>query len=212
VAWTNSACPRAGVGERELEAAFGRAIHPRTGQQLGRPWRADGVTGYDLCLSAPKSVSALWAIGGEPTAAAVLAGHQAAVSAALEYVDGHASFSRVGADGHTQVPTGGLAAAIFDHRTSRAGDPQLHSHALVVNKVRCPDGGWRTIDGTELFRHKKAAGAIYQAALRAELTSRLGVGWALVSRDGQAEIAGIPNGSFACGPSAPSRSKRRPGR
>ncbi len=180
------------VGERELEAAFGRAIHPRTGEQLGRGWRADGVTGYDLCLSAPKSVSALWAIGGKQAAAEVLAGHQAAVSAALEYMDGHASFSRVGADGHTQVPSGGLAAAIFDHRTSRAGDPQLHSHALVVNKVRCPDGDWRTIDGTELFRHKKAAGAIYQAALRAELTGRLGVGWTQVSRDGQAEIAGVP--------------------
>jgi len=181
------------VGERELEAAFGRALHPRTGEQLGRGWRADGVTGYDLCLSAPKSVSALWAIGREVTAAEVLAAHQAAVTAALEYVDGHASFSRVGADGHTQVATGGLAAAVFDHRTSRAGDPQLHSHGLVVNKVRCPDGGWRTIDGTELFRHKKAAGAIYQAALRAELTGRLGVGWTQVSRDGQAEIAGIPN-------------------
>jgi len=95
------------VAEKGLEAAFGRAIHPHTGEQLGRPWRADGVTGYDLCLSAPKSVSALWAIGREMTAAEVLAAHQAAVSAALEYVDGHASFSRVGADGHTQVPTGG---------------------------------------------------------------------------------------------------------
>jgi len=82
---------------------------------------------------------------------------------------------------------------VFDHRTSRAGDPQLHSHALVVNKVRCQDGGWRTIDGTELFRHKKAAGALYQAALRAELTGRLGVGWTEVSRDGQAEIAGVPD-------------------
>ena len=181
------------VSERELEAAFGRAIHPRTGQQLGRAWRADGVAGYDLCLSAPKSVSALWALGGEQAAAEVLAAHQAAVTAALEYVDGHASFSRVGADGHTQVPTGGLASAVFDHRTSRAGDPQLHSHALVVNKVRCPDGGWRTVDGTELFRHKKAAGAVYQAALRAELTGRLGVGWTQVSRDGQAEIAGVPD-------------------
>jgi len=181
------------VAEQELEAAFGRAIHPRTGEQLGRGWRADGVTGYDLCLSAPKSVSALWALSGEHTAAEVLAAHHAAVTAALEYVDGHASFSRVGADGHTQVPTGGLAAAVFDHRTSRAGDPQLHSHALVVNKVRCPDGGWRTIDGSELFRHKKAAGAVYQAALRAELTGRLGVGWTQVSRDGQAEIAGVPD-------------------
>ncbi len=92
----------------------------------------------------------------------------------------------------TQVGTDGFAAAVFGHRTSRAGDPQLHSHALVVNKVRCPDGGWRTIDGHEIYAHKKSAGTVYQAALRNELTHRLGVSWTPVSKDGQAEIAGVP--------------------
>ena len=90
------------------------------------------------------------------------------------------------------IHTAGSAAAIFDHRTSRAGDPQLHSHALVVNKLRCADGGWRTIDGHEIYHHKKAAGALYQAAVRAELTRRLGVGFGPVNAHGQAEIAGIP--------------------
>lgn len=150
------------VSEQQLEALFARGLHPGTGQRLGRAWRADGVTGYDLTFSAPKSVSALWALGSEEVAAAALAGHQAAVQAGLAYLDAHAGLARKGTDGVEQVTTDGLAAALFDHRTSRAGDPQLHTHALVLNKARCADGVWRTLDGTELFGHKKTAGMIYQ--------------------------------------------------
>jgi len=54
--------PGARVGERELEALFSRGLHPATGERLGRAWRADAVTGFDLTFSAPKSVSALWAL------------------------------------------------------------------------------------------------------------------------------------------------------
>jgi conjugative relaxase-like TrwC/TraI family protein len=125
-------------------------------------------------------------------AASALAAHQAAVQAGLAYLDAHASRSRKGTDGVEQVTTGGLAAALFDHRTSRAGDPQLHTHALVLNKARCADGVWRTLDGTELFGHKKTAGMIYQNALRNEMHVRLGVEFEPVSDNGQAEIRGIP--------------------
>lgn len=180
------------VSEQQLEALFARGLHPGNGQRLGRAWRADGVTGYDLTFSAPKSVSALWALGSNDVAAAAMAAHQAAVQAGLAYLDAHASLSRKGADGVEQVATGGLAAALFDHRTSRAGDPQLHTHALVLNKARCADGVWRTLDGTELFGHKKAAGMIYQNALRNELHARLGVAFAPSNENGQAEILGVP--------------------
>jgi conjugative relaxase-like TrwC/TraI family protein len=179
------------VTEQQVEALFGRALHPENGDALGRGWRIDGVIGFDLCFSAPKSVSALWALGDTTTSNAIRAGHGAAVNAALDYLDAHAAFSRVGRNGVTQVSTDGFAAAVFDHRTSRAGDPQLHSHALVVNKVRCADGKWRAIDGAEIFGHKKSAGTVYQAALRSELTRRLGVAWTPVSEHGQAEIAGV---------------------
>jgi len=180
------------VSEQQLEALFARGLHPGTGQRLGRAWRADGVTGYDLTFSAPKSVSALWALGSEDVAASALAAHQAAVKAGLAYLDAHASLSRKGTDGVEQVTTGGVSAALFDHRTSRAGDPQLHTHALVLNKVRCVDGVWRTLDGTELFGHKKTAGMIYQNALRNEMHVRLGVAFETVSDNGQAEILGVP--------------------
>ena len=77
-----------------------------------------------------------------------------------------------------------MAAAVFDHRNSRAGDPQLHTHALVLNKVKCSDGRWRTLDATELFHHKKSAGMVYQAALRNELHRR-GIAFKLAEAHGR---------------------------
>ena len=180
------------VAEAELEAVFARALHPVTGAALGRAWRTDAVTGFDLTFSAPKSVSTLWALGGTTAGRQVLDAHRAAVMAALGYLDTHAGLSRRGTNGVEQVATGGLVAALFDHRTSRAGDPQLHTHALVPNKLRCVDGVWRTLDGHEIYHHKKAAGAVYQAALRAELHTRLGVVFEPVNAHGQAEIVGVP--------------------
>ena len=181
------------VEERELEALFGRALSPTTSAPLGSAWRTDAVTGYDLTFSAPKSVSAMWALGDQDIVAVIDVAHTAAVHAALGYLQVHASMSRRGRDGVEQISSGGYAAALFDHRTSRTGDPQLHTHALVVNKVRCADGVWRTLDGHEVYHHKKSAGAIYQAALRAELTARLPVVFGSVSEHGQAEIAGVPD-------------------
>jgi len=180
------------VAEAELEAVFARALHPVAGTPLGRAWRADAVTGFDLTFSAPKSVSTLWALGGTAAAGQVVEAHKAAVVAALTYLDTHAAVSRRGTDGVEQVATAGLVEALFDHRTSRAGDPQLHTHALVPNKLRCVDGVWRTVDGHEIYHHKKAAGAVYQAALRAELHARLGVVFEPCNAHGQAEIVGVP--------------------
>ena len=184
--------PDAVVSERELEALFARGLHPTAGTRLRRAWRSDGVSGFDLTFSAPKSVSALWALGDSATAGETMAAHRAAVRAGLAYLDTHAALSRQGTDGTEQVGSAGLVAAVFDHRSSRAGDPQLHSHALVLNKVRCEDGRWRTLDATELFHHKKSAGMIYQAALRNEMQQRLGVDFREVNENGQADIAGVP--------------------
>ena len=97
-----------------------------------------------------------------------------------------------GHNGVLQVDTEGLLAASFVHRTSRAADPQLHTHVLVANKVRADDGAWLALDGRELFATQKATGMLYKAALRAELTERLGVSWSAVDDNGAAEIEGVP--------------------
>ena len=96
------------------------------------------------------------------------------------------------------MDTDGLVIARFEHRTSRALDPQLHSHCLILNKVRdAHDGSWRALHGRPLFEEAKTAGMLYQAGLRAELTRRLGVVWGPVSAHGQAELAGIPRDLLA---------------
>ncbi|MGQ0846963.1 MAG: MobF family relaxase [Sporichthyaceae bacterium] len=186
--------PGAFVGEAQLESLFARALHPVTGERLGRAWRTDGVTGFDMTFSAPKSVSSLWALADPDTARDLRAAHTAAVEAGLSYLDRHASWSRRGVDGTEQVASGGLAAACFEHRTSRCADPQLHTHALVVNKVLCTDGTWRTIDATELYGHKKSAGMVYQTALRSEINSRTGLVFETADSNGQAEIFAVPGG------------------
>ena len=101
-------------------------------------------------------------------------GAQVAVDAAIAHLEANAAFSRVGKGGVRQVDTDGLVVGQFMHRTSRAGDPQLHFHLLISNRVHCADGKWRALDGRNLHAELKTAGMVGQAVLRAELDRRLG--------------------------------------
>jgi conjugative relaxase-like TrwC/TraI family protein len=200
--WIGSGAADAGlagvVRPGELARLFDEGRHPLTAEPLGLPYRHDAkrtvVTGFAMSFSPPKSVSLVGAFGGAAVAKAVRAGHDAAVTAAVKFLEEHAAFSRTGRGGAFQVDTAGYMAAVFTHRTSRAGDPQLHSHVLAANKVRCPDGRWRSLDGREVFAFQKAAGMLYNATLRVELARRLGVEWEPVDRNGQADIVGVPSG------------------
>src|SRR5439155_5677546 len=184
------------VEEGQLARLFDDGRHPVSGAPLGVPYRHDSkrtvVTGFALSFSPPKSVSLIGAFGDAETAAEVRAAHDSAVRAALGFLEDHAAFSRTGRGGAFQVDTHGFVAAAFTHHTSRAGDPQLHSHVLLANKVLCGDGRWRSLDGREQFVFQKAAGMLYNATLRVELSARLGVAWEPVDRNGQADIDGVP--------------------
>jgi conjugative relaxase-like TrwC/TraI family protein len=180
--WTGAGATAAGitgtVTAEALALAFDEARHPETGERLGRPWRPDGVIGFDATFSAPKSVSLLFALGDPVVRAEVRAAHVAGVEdAGLAYLEHYAAFTRRGRNGVMIVDTDGLVIARFEHRTSRALDPQLHTHCLILNKVcDARDGSWRAMHGRPLFDEAKTAGMLYQAALRAELTRRLGGG------------------------------------
>jgi len=184
------------VEEGQLARLFDEGRHPVSGEPLGLAYRHDSkrtvVTGFALSFSPPKSVSLVEAFGDRETAASVQAAHDSAVQAALSFLEDHAAFSRTGRGGVFQVDTEGFVAAAFTHHTSRAGDPQLHTHVLIANKVRCKDGQWRSLDGREMFAFQKAAGMLYNATLRVELSVRLGVEWHPVDRNGQADIKGVP--------------------
>jgi conjugative relaxase-like TrwC/TraI family protein len=193
--WIGSAAAELGIAGEVQGDALRAALnghHPDTGIQLARPPHgAIRVPGFDLTFSAPKSVSVLFTLGDPTMASEVRDAHRAAVEAALGYMERHAAVARRGRGGSESVRGNGFVGAAFRHRTSRAGDPQLHTHVLVANMTRGPDGRWTSLDARRLYAHAKTGGYLYQAHLRAELAQRLGIEWAPIHR-GAAEVAGIP--------------------
>ena len=153
---------------RELAATIAKHSRPRT----------QAVAGYDLTFSPVKSVSTLWAVADLATAAAIERAHRAAVRDALRFIEQHALYTRCGTNGVRQVEVRGLVAAAFTHRDSRAGDPDLHTHVAVANKVQTLDGRWLSIDGRILFKATVAASETYNTALENHLRASLGVRFA----------------------------------
>ncbi len=150
---------------RELSGTIAKLSRPRT----------TTVGGYDLTFSPVKSVSTLWAIAPPQVAAQVELAHNEAVADALAFIEKHALYSREGTNGVRQVDVTGLVAAAFTHRDSRAGDPDLHTHVAVANKVQTLSGKWLSIDGRILFKAKVTASETYNTALEKHLRTRLGL-------------------------------------
>src|SRR4051794_11194226 len=167
------------------------ASTPATAAPLAAQRGGSRVPGFDLTFRPPKSVSVLFGLAGSEISGEVRDAHEAAVESALDCMERLAAVGRRGHGGIESVPGNGFLAAAFRHRTSRAGDPQLHTHVLVANITRGPDERWTALDGRKLYAHAKTGGYLYQAALRRELVRRLGVEWGPV-HNGTAEVAGIP--------------------
>lgn len=145
--------------------------------------------GWDLTFSAPKSVSVAWSQAGAETALEIRAAHLEAVEKALEYVEAQCGWTRRGKFG-TEKEQAKLFFATFEHGTSRAQDPQLHTHALMLNACLRQDGTTGALDTFELYYHKMAAGALYRAELTRQLECRLGL---RAERTGSTfELKGIP--------------------
>ena len=166
---------RGAAGGGELRAVLSGA-HPATGQLLRH--RPAVVSAYDLTFAAPKSVSVLCGLASPEVAGRVVAAHTSAVEQALCYVSTHAMGvrRRVGAE-RPVLGTDGVVGASFVHGVSRTLDPHLHTHVVVANLAHGVDGIWSAVDGRGLYAHARAAGSLYDAHLRHELTSALGVAW-----------------------------------
>jgi len=150
------------------------------------------MAGFDCTFNAPKSVTLLFARGSPEVRRQVRDAHEAAVDAALAVLETEACRVRRGKGGATVLPGDGFVAAAFRHRTSRAGDPHLHTHVVVANLAHArSDGRWSALDGRHLYSWCRTVGFLYEAHLRAELTRRLGVTWK-APRNGIADLAGIP--------------------
>ena len=168
--------------------------HPATGLPLAEnAGKAGRRPGFDVTFSAPKSASLLYALGDDATRAAIRSAHDAAVGDALDYLERAACKVRRGRGGAQSFDGTGFVAAAFRQRTSRAGDPQLHTQVVTANMTCGPDGRWTALDGRLVYLHAKTAGTLYQASLRDQLVRSLGVRWQ-VRANGLAEIDGFPTG------------------
>jgi len=181
---------RAPVRERTISV---RTLDFESGEWHEEQKRLAPVSGYDLVFSCPKSVSLLHALtDDERVRREISEAHESAWQAALVYLEREACVVRRGHGGAVRERGEGFVATAFRHRTSRAQDPHLHTHVIVANMTHAADGEWLALDGEALLKtYRLAAGYLYEAHLRHELTWRFGVSWTVPVK-GMAELEGIP--------------------
>ena len=178
------------VGRAPLDAA-------ELSGYIARRMRPDPVpvAGYDLTFSPVKSVSALWSIAPPEIAETIRQAHRDAVKDVMGWLEDEVIYTRRGDRGVRTVDTHGVLATAFEHRDSRAGDPDLHTHVAIANRVQDatdPAGGWYTLDGSVLYRSVVAASERYNTRVETILRDRLGVSFSPVARtDGLREVREI---------------------
>jgi conjugative relaxase-like TrwC/TraI family protein len=162
--WAGRAGEMLGLAGEVDEAGFVALMegrHPGTGERLKRVGGRSKVAAFDLTFSAPKSVSVLFAVGDSVLSGVLVEAHEEAVGAALHYLERERCRVRRGRGGVRREAGGGLVAAAYRHRMSRAEDPQLHTHVVAANMARGADGRWTALDATPIYQHAKAAGFLY---------------------------------------------------
>lgn len=151
----------------------------------------DRQPGIDLTFSAEKDVSVIWALADNETRARIEAVHRQAVETALGYLEREAAWTRTGQGGEN-VERAKLVFACFDHGTSRAQDPNLHTHCLALNVCVGEEGKTRAIRNHDLYLHMKTAGALYRVEMAHLLHKSLGFN-IRTTQDGFYRIAGAPD-------------------
>ena len=159
------------------------------------------VAGFDYTFSVPKSVSVLWGLADAGMQALIAEAHHEAVAEVVDFMEREVAATRTGisaGDGAVaQVDVTGLIATAFDHYDSRAGDPQLHTHVVVSNKVQTAlDGRWRSLDGRPMHAAVVALSEHYNAVLADQLTRTFDLDWEARERGRDRnpswEISGVP--------------------
>ena len=193
--WEGAGAEALGLSGAPGDGALGELLEgrdPSSGAALaGAGRRRGGNVAFDLTFTAPKSVSVLAAVGGESIRQAVLAAQAAGARAGLDYLERRACFVRRGRNGVMVLLGDGFAGAMYLHEMARSGDPHLHAHLVVANRVKGPDGRWSAPDMRPVYAEAKTAGTIAEAVMRDALTRSLGVDWGPV-RNGIAELVGVP--------------------
>ena len=190
--WFGAAALRLGlqgeVGAERFKQLLEGHIDPDT--QLGRIVAGERQHrhGWDLTFSAAKSISLAALVGGDER---LIQAHDAAVRETLAWLQDKALTTRTGEQGRmVDRATGTMLATVFRHDLSRAAEPQLHSHAVVMNATSSSEVHWTSVNPIHLYTHAKEAGERYQQALALRAVE---LGYTIVpSRNGTFELDGIP--------------------
>jgi Ti-type conjugative transfer relaxase TraA len=176
--------------KREHFEAVLAGRHPQTGEQLGRVGGTGARRpGYDLTFSAPKSVSAIWAVADSTRRTEIELAQAKAVESTLLYIEKNLLVGRRGKAG-AEVENVEMVAATFQHGTSRAGDPDLHTHSIIANLARRSDGSFGAIEAADLYKHKMMLGAIYRAQLAEQLRE---LGYEIQADKDSFKVAHVPD-------------------
>ena len=164
--WHGRGAEELGLSGDVDRGTFRDLLDGRVGdQQLGtiRDGQLEHRPGWDVTLSAPKSVSIMAEVAGDRR---LIDAHGQAVKTALAHVETHMAATRIRHGGVVaREATGNLIVASFQHGTSRAQDPQLHSHNVIMNATRGEDGSWRSLEPRAIYQLQKQIGAIYRQEL-----------------------------------------------
>jgi conjugative relaxase-like TrwC/TraI family protein len=184
------------VSAENLQRMLQDCADPITGEVLGRVPSAKAVGGFDLTFSPSKSVSVAWALADKDTRDVIYRCHQEAIVEVLAYAEREVFHSRSGKQGCVEEDIVGVIAASFTHFDSRDGDPQLHDHVVVLNRVQTvSDGVWRTLDSRGLFASTVMLSEMHQGVLSDLLTAELGWDWESHTRRSSTapkwEVAGV---------------------
>lgn len=138
--------------------------------------QSNSVAGFDMVFTPPKSVSLAWGLGDDFLREGVQKAHEAAIGDVVNFLEDQVVMTRRGRNGVRQIDIdGGLIATKFRHWDSRSGDPNLHDHLVISNRVKGSDGQWSAIDGRTLYQWNVAASELYNAKLAEYLESELGL-------------------------------------
>ncbi len=178
-----------GVDQATFKALL-RGVEPGSGRPIKARTPAHQRAGWDLIFTAPKSVSLVAALSD--SGPAIAGAHHQAVDDALRWFEAHGCWARRGG---ALVSTDGIVSARFEHATSSAGEPHLHTHVVVTNVV-CSGGEWSALDGSGLWLQRRGLAAGYHLGLRHHIgQSGIDLSWQ-VAADGTADIAGVPRSAI----------------
>lgn len=152
------------------------------------------IAGFDLVFTPSKSVSIAWGLGDKQLRKEIEAAHEHAIQDVVRHLESNVVMTRRGHNGIRQIDTkSGIIGTKFRHYDSRAGDPNLHDHVVIANRVEGADDKWSSIDGRVLYQYGVECSELYNSKVQEYVTQLTGLQFEPRMQNGKPihEIVGI---------------------